>query len=242
MLGRWSKSATSALIAGVAMVGLPLAVAGPAHAVDACTSRTLSQPFKQWGDSNNYFPVNNGTFESGTSGWNLGAGSSRVAENEPWKVGGAGSYSLKIGSGASVSTPVMCLTADEDSTRFFYKSPGPNATLTATITATVASAPTTTTSAKRSFAGYTAPTGSFTAPTGSFTPPSGTLPGSGASQSFTISFPLVSGAASGWQVSPQIKLPNLSGLTGTYNVQITLAAQGGPWQIDDIYVDPSRTR
>ena len=223
MRGPWSKIALGALITGIAMVGLPVVAAPPAHAVDACSTRTLSQPFSRWGDLNQYFPVNNGTFESGTSGWTLGSGASRVAENEPWKVAGSGDYSLKIPSGSSVSTPVMCLTADEDSTRFFYKSPGLNATLTATIVATATSV-TTTSSAKRSFAG---------------TPGTSV---SSASNSFTISFPLASSAASGWQVSPQIKLPNLSGLTGTYNVQIKLTAQGGPWQIDDIYVDPSRTR
>src|SRR4051812_42606156 len=123
-------------IAGLGLAALPLGIGVPAYALDACTARTLSQPFKQWGDSNNYFPVSSGTFGSGTSGRSIGSGVSRVAENEPWKVAGNGANSLRLAAGSSVSTPEMCLTAAEDSTRFFYKSPGNGSGLQVTIKAT----------------------------------------------------------------------------------------------------------
>jgi hypothetical protein len=196
----WSRVARI-VISGLGLTALPMAIALPAHAVDACTTRTLSQPFKTWGDTNNYFPVTSGTFESGTSGWTVGSGVSRTAENEPWKVAG-GSNSLRIPGGVSASTPVMCLTADEDSTRFFYKSPGAYANLLVTIKAT------------------------------------NTITNSVA----LLSFPLTTGTAAGWQVSPRISLPDVRGVQGYENLQITLTPQGsGAWQIDDVFVDPSRT-
>jgi hypothetical protein len=131
----WSR-VTGVLIAGLGLAAVPMAVGAPAQAVDACTTRTVSQPFTNWSDSNYYFPVTSGTFESGSSGWTIGSGVGSVNENEPWIVAGDGAHSLRIPAGSSVSTPEMCLTADEDSTRFFYKSPGSGAALGVTIKAT----------------------------------------------------------------------------------------------------------
>jgi hypothetical protein len=85
----WSRVA-GALIAGLGLAALPAGMRTSAHASEACTTRTVSQPFTQWSDSNDYFPMTSGTFESGTSGWTLGSGVSRVAENEPWKVAAGG--------------------------------------------------------------------------------------------------------------------------------------------------------
>jgi hypothetical protein len=203
MRRRWRSRVTRVLITALGLAALPVGIGAPAHALDACTTRTLSQPFTAWSDSNNYFPVTSGTFESGTSGWSIGSGVSTVNENEPWKVTGTGAYSLRIPSGSAVSTPEMCLTADEDSTRFFYKSPGGATGLGVTIKAT------------------------------------NSISHSLALTSFTIK----TGTSAGWQVSPRISLPDVRGTQGTENVVITLTAQGGGvWQIDDFFVDPSRTR
>jgi hypothetical protein len=202
MRGRSSLRALAALTVALGLVAVPLAVASPAQAVDACTTRTLSQPFTAWGDNNNYFLVSSGTFESGTSGWTLPSGASRVAENEPWKVAGNGSYSLKITSGTTLSAPAMCVTSDEDSARFFYKSPATFASLLITVKVT--------NSITRS--------------------------------PFVLNVPLTSGQA-GWQLSPRVALPDLTGTQGTDVVEITLTPQtAGAWQFDDVFVDPSRTR
>jgi hypothetical protein len=199
----WSRVA-GALIAGLGLAALPGGIATSAHAAEACTTRTVSQPFTQWSDSNDYFPMTSGTFESGTSGWTLGSGVSRVAENEPWKVAAGGAYSLKIPGGASVSTPEMCVASTEDSARFFYKSPGAFATLQVSI------------KAKNSVSNNLYITG--------FTIQAGTVPG--------------------WQVSPRIALPDVRGTQGVEDLTITLTPSSGTgaWQIDDVFVDPSRTR
>jgi hypothetical protein len=197
----WSRL-TGALVAGLGLAALPLGVALPAQALDACTIRTLSQPFTAWGDTNNYFPVTSGTFETGTTGWTIGSGVTRAPENEPWRVAG-GSSSLKIPAGSSASTSEMCLTADEDSTRFFYKAPGSGQSLQVTIKATNTVQHIT----------------------------------------YVTSFTLQTGSFAGWQLTPRIPLPDVRGTTGTENVVITLAPNGtAPWLIDDVFVDPSRTR
>jgi hypothetical protein len=197
----WSRVAR-ALVAGLGLAALPIVVSVPAQAVEACTTRNLSQPFVNWGDSNNYFPVTSGTFETGTTGWTIGSGVTRAPENEPWRVAG-GSSSLKIPAGSSASTAEMCLTADEDSTRFFYKAPGSGQSLQVTIKATNTVQHIT----------------------------------------YVTSFTLQTGSFAGWQLTPRIPLPDVRGTTGTENVVITLAPNGtAPWLIDDVFVDPSRTR
>ena len=202
MRGRWSSRAAVLLTAVLGLVSVPLVVAAPAQALDACTTRTLSKPFSQWGDTNDYFAVTSGGFES-TSGWTYGSGVTRVAENEPWHVSGNGSYSLKIPAGATATAPEMCVTSTEDSMRFFAKGPagsGPTLVMNMKVTNT---------STRQVW------NGSFT-------------------------FYMTSG--SGWIAMPRIQLPNLTGTTGTDNVAISFTSQGATWQIDDVYVDPSRTR
>ena len=128
---------------------------------------------------------------------------SRVAENEPWKVAGSGAYSLKIPAGTSVTTPEMCVASTEDSTRFFYKSPGAGQTVLVSIKVT----------------------------------------NSVTGQVWTTAFQLNNGPLNAWAVTPRIALPDIRGTQGVENLSITLTPQGtGAWQIDDVFVDPSRTR
>ena len=61
MRSRLRSRVAGALIAGLGLAALPVAVSAPALAVDACTSRTVSQPFAAWADTNDYFPVTSGT-------------------------------------------------------------------------------------------------------------------------------------------------------------------------------------
>jgi hypothetical protein len=194
-----------ALVVGAALPVLSVGVALPAHAVEACTTRTVSQPFTRWADSNYYFPVTSGTFESGTSGWTVSSGVGVVRENEPWTVTGSGAYSLKIPAGGSASTPTMCIASDEDSVRFFYKSPGVSlSSLYVTMKTTQPLNP---------------------------------------NVASTTTFNL-DGSKAGWVLSPRIILPSSRDANGQQNLQITLSSRGSAadWQIDDVFVDPSRVR
>ena len=72
-----------------------------------CPAQSVSTPFSQWGDTNNYFLVPGGNFE-GTSdqvGWTL-SGASLTPGNEPFYVDGSGdSQSLTISAGGPRRRP-----------------------------------------------------------------------------------------------------------------------------------------
>jgi hypothetical protein len=119
---RRAFATVAALVGALAVVVLP---AASAQAADACTTRTTTQPFAAFGDTNNYFPIGGGTFESGDlSPFVLTGNPSIVQENEPWRVLGSGnSRSLALPAGASL-TANFCVQLGEDSLRLFTKSPG----------------------------------------------------------------------------------------------------------------------
>lgn len=113
------------VLAASAAIALPAGAAHAATTTVPCGSRTMSRPFTLWSDTNQYFTVQDGTFESGAAGWTRTGGAAAVSGNEPWKVVSAtNAKSLMIPAGGSATTPAMCVASDEDSTRFFYKSPG----------------------------------------------------------------------------------------------------------------------
>lgn len=117
----WAKVGASAVLVGAALLVVPAAAS---QAAVACTPRTTSKPFSGFGDNNNYFLVQGGSFEGGATGWNL-IGARVVTGNEPWKVGGsAHSSSLLVPPAMMATSPAMCVASDEDSMRFFYKRPG----------------------------------------------------------------------------------------------------------------------
>ena len=112
------------IVAGTTAVSTG-AIAGSAAA--ACASRTTFQAFSQWGDANQYFVAPNATFESGTSGWTMYAGvgsPSVVADQEPWRINGAGhSKALQLPAYSTAMPPNICLNSNEEWMRFFYKDP-----------------------------------------------------------------------------------------------------------------------
>ena len=83
-LARRATAVAAALLGALAAVVVPTV---SAQAADACTTRTTAQAFAAFGDTNNYFAIGGGTFESGDlSSFGLTGGPSVVAENEPWHV------------------------------------------------------------------------------------------------------------------------------------------------------------
>ena len=92
------------------------------------TCGTQSYPFAQWGDTNPYYPVPNGGFENGLTGWSV-SGGSLVYGNEPWYVSGKGNHSLSLRPGGSVSSPLVCINLLDPWFRAFAKSNGANGPL-----------------------------------------------------------------------------------------------------------------
>jgi hypothetical protein len=103
--------------------------AAPAQAAlfstSSCDSSALTQPFAQFGDTNDYKLIPGGDFESGSSGWALNRGAKLVSGSEPFAATGTlGKYSLDLPAGSSVQTPFTCVNAAYPTFRFFARNNG----------------------------------------------------------------------------------------------------------------------
>jgi hypothetical protein len=116
-----TRIARLARTAGVAAIA-SLAVAAPASAASSgCSAPPVSQAFLPWGDQNDYFLAQGGDFES-TSGWTFSGGARLVSGSEPFvATGKPGKTSLSMPTGGVALSPVLCLTPDNPSIRFFAK-------------------------------------------------------------------------------------------------------------------------
>jgi hypothetical protein len=116
-----TRIARLARMAAVATIA-SLAVAAPASAsASGCSSPPVSKAFLPWGDLNDYFLAQGGDFES-TGGWTFRGGARLVSGSEPFAATGkAGKTSLSMPAGSVALSPVLCLTPDNPSIRFFAK-------------------------------------------------------------------------------------------------------------------------
>jgi hypothetical protein len=115
---RIARLARTAAVAAIAS----LAVAAPASAASSgCSAPPVSRAFLPWGDLNDYFLAHGGDFES-TSGWTFRGGAKLVSGSEPFvATGKPGKTSLSMPEGSVAVSPVLCLTPDNPSIRFFAK-------------------------------------------------------------------------------------------------------------------------
>jgi hypothetical protein len=85
-----------------------------------CGARAEAPVFAAWGDTFNYFRVQNGGFESGTTDWAVTGGAGVVTGNEPNKVGGSlDAKSLRIPAGGTAESRTICVSQGEDTIRLF---------------------------------------------------------------------------------------------------------------------------
>ena len=197
---------------GCATVGLTPAIASAtllstvAGILPNCGVTNATTPFAAWGDLRSYFPMPNGGFESGTTGWTPGA-AKVVAGNESFYVSSkTDSHSLSIPSGATAKSPTVCVAMGENTVRLFVKNPGVTGS-TLHIQAYV----------QNPLTGLVLSTG----------------------------FDLNSSAgATTWAPTAPLGIPNLlGGVLGTQNVTLVFTTKGSAtWGIDDVFIDPFRTR
>jgi hypothetical protein len=112
------------LLTGFVVLLAPLAAAATAQADEAarCEGRVIEQPFTAWEDPADYFLAPDGDFSAGAAGWDL-AGADVVADNEPWNVHGSETMAaVRIPSGASATSPLICVGVDDPTMRFFARS------------------------------------------------------------------------------------------------------------------------
>ena len=113
----------------IAALGIAVLSGAPARAAlintDACDNATLTQPFSQWNDTNEYKLIPGGSFENGASGWTLSHGASIVSGSEPFgATGSVGASSVHLPAGASVTSPFTCVDAAYPTFRFFARNNG----------------------------------------------------------------------------------------------------------------------
>ena len=179
-----------------------LASSGVAAAA-SCPAPSTTTPFSQFGDNNNYFLVQGGSFEGSSlpAGWTASA-ASLTAGNEPFHANSSSdSQSLTVAPGGSVTTAYQCMDSTMPSMRFFAQQPGANANLKVNLLMQLANGSTTTV-------------------------PLGVISGS--------TMPV-------WGPTPSLSAP--AGLAIPVGTTVQAALQftvtgSGPFQIDDIYVDP----
>lgn len=111
---------------GPATVVACLASAGAAHA--ACPTATVSQPFKQFGDSAYYTLAPGGGFESGMAEWALN-GNSIVGANERFFLRStADARSLKVSARGVAVSPTLCVDTSMPTLRLVAKKLDPRVT------------------------------------------------------------------------------------------------------------------
>ena len=118
--------AAATIITGVAVMG----VTGTAMAAGECGARSTTAAFARWGDSNQYFVADGGTFELGSTPW-VTWGSARTTPNQsPFAMTGLGhTRSMRLPAYSGAGTPPICVFHNEESVRFSYKAPYVGATL-----------------------------------------------------------------------------------------------------------------
>lgn len=88
--------------------------AAPAHAgllvqsASGCDNGALSKPFAAYGDDADYFLMPGGDFSAAHDGWSLGGAS-------------VGDGVLTVPSGATVTSPAVCVGLEHPSSRFFVR-------------------------------------------------------------------------------------------------------------------------
>jgi hypothetical protein len=86
-----------------------------------------SQPFLNWGDSNQYFLAQGGAMESNltAAGWQLSGAAGLTAGNEPWYVtSSSDGSSLSLPPASSAISAPVCVTIHDPEFRVFTQSQG----------------------------------------------------------------------------------------------------------------------
>lgn len=96
-----------------------------------CGHQATSTPFAQFGDTNSYFLVPGGDFESTTAetGWTLDNASLTTADSPAAAGIGTEDQSLLIDGGGTAVSPVFCLDSTMPTIRFLAKQPTTGADL-----------------------------------------------------------------------------------------------------------------
>jgi hypothetical protein len=108
------------------LAGLALSTLAPTGAQGAlCAAQPVAQRFLPWADPAWYAALPGGSFEPSAPAWTLTGGAAAEEGNEPYYIGDAGDHqSLRLPSGATGTSPAMCLGADHPTLRLLVSNRG----------------------------------------------------------------------------------------------------------------------
>jgi len=121
------------------LAALAVSILAPAGAQAAlCPAQPTAQRFLQWADPAWYAAVPGGGFEPSTPAWTLTGGAVAVEGNEPFYIGGAGDHrSLQLPSGATGTSPAICIGVDHPTLRLLVSHSGGSTGSRLTVSAIV---------------------------------------------------------------------------------------------------------
>jgi len=126
--GRPRRAVSSGAIAlSMASVFAPSALA----ASPACPSVDTTQAFSRWGDHGQYTAVPGGSFDADT-GWSASGTAAIVDADNPFGLA-AGAGALRLGAGASMTSPPICIDRSYPHLRFVLRASEARAKLTLTV-------------------------------------------------------------------------------------------------------------
>jgi hypothetical protein len=118
-----TRAAKVAAVAALASAAIPGA-ASAATTGPVCAPQTTKQAFILFGDLRDYYLAPGGAFEGSVS-WAGSGAVSLAASNDPWFLAGIGhKSSARLGFGASITSPKLCVSRNEPFARFVAKSSG----------------------------------------------------------------------------------------------------------------------
>jgi hypothetical protein len=89
-----------------------------------CSERAIEHPFTAWDDNADYFLIKEGNLAGDAIyDWDFGGGE-LTAENNPNSLHGEEASSLALSEGDSAESPMVCVTVDDPTMRFFVKNTG----------------------------------------------------------------------------------------------------------------------
>lgn len=107
----------AAVAAALTFAAIAAAPASAEVGFSDCDTPASSPVFAPWLDSTDYFLAPDGGFESGGGGWSLDS-AAVGAGNESFNLSGAGASSLSLGTGASATSPAVCVGLEHPTFRF----------------------------------------------------------------------------------------------------------------------------
>ena len=175
----------------------------------SCDDGPITQPFARFGDNANYKLLPGGSFEAGTTAWQLSGGAKIVSGNESYKVGGSNdSRSLLLPGGSAAVSPFTCVGLSEPTLRLFAKRNSALLGLVSTLNVQI--------QVKTSLG-------------------------------LSLWLPVLPGDLGGSSWHPTAPMPLIANILPLSHsdktpVRFRFTPLLGSWQIDDVYVDPFRSR